>query len=409
MKMAGPRVAYILLWFPERSQTFILDEVNTLARLGLDLSVYTLYGPSPRPVTGMAPVAAPVHRLGLSSLKGILQENFLLTKNWGASARPFLRRVLVRKWRSPETGAEALWAALAGVHLARRFLADGMDHIHAPWANGPATGAWVASQLSGIPFSFCAHAHDLYPPDGALADKLKAAAFVRAVSAENVDFLAALVPAAAAKIVKIYYGAPLTGASRKPRPFQHPCRLLALGRLVPKKGFGILLESCRLLAQQGVDFHLTLAGDGPELKTLQEMIRRFGLESRVSLPGFVPHNQVPRLLQEADLFLMPSVILPHGDRDGLPNVILEAMGHGVPVIATPVNGIPEAIYPGETGWLVPPGDPVALARAVREALAHPEEAQRRALKGRELVGREFDSRKNYGRLKVCLEGAVRQV
>jgi glycosyltransferase involved in cell wall biosynthesis len=242
-----------------------------------------------------------------------------------------------------------------------------------------------------------------------LEDKLRAAAFVRAVSGENVDFLASLVPAAGAKIVKIYYGAPLTAAPRTPRPFQHPCRLLALGRLVPKKGFGVLLEACRLLAEQGVDFHLTLAGDGPEGKTLQEMIRRFGLERRVTLPGFVPHNQVPGLLAEADLFLMPSVILPHGDRDGLPNVILEAMGHAVPVIATPVNGIPEAIYPGETGWLVPPGDAVSLAGAVREALAHPEEAQRRALKGRDLVGREFASRKNYGRLKACLEGASRRL
>jgi len=405
--MAGPRVAYILLWFPERSQTFILDEVNTLARLGLDLAVYTLYGPSPRPLTGLAPVAVPVHRLGLASLKGIFTENLRLTKDWGAPVRRFLLKVLVRQWRSLETAGEALWATLAGVHLARRFLAQGIDHIHAPWADGPATAAWVASQLSGIPFSFCAHAHDLYPPDGALKDKLTAAALVRAVSGENQAFLAALAPQAAAKIVKIYYGAPLTAAPKPPRPFHHPCRLLALGRLEPKKGFAVLLESCRLLQAQGVDFHLTLAGDGPEMKTLQEMINQWGLGRRVTLPGFVPHNQVPRLLEESDLFLMPSVILPHGDRDGLPNVILEALGHGVPVIATPVNGIPEAVYPGDTGWLVPPGDPISLAQAIREALADPGEAQRRGLQGRELVGREFNSLKNYGRLKACLEGAIR--
>lgn len=402
--MSGPRVAYILLWFPEPTQTFILDEVNTLVQLGLDLEVFTLYGPLPhRRVAGMAPVMAPVRPLGLPALGKIMQEVINLKGNWGSQAGPFLAQALARRWRSLETAGEALWAGLAGVHLARHFLAAGIDHIHAPWANGPATAAWVASHLSGIPFSFCGRAHDLYPEDGALKEKLAAAVLVRTNNQANERYLAGIAPAQAHKLLTIYNGVPLRPAPALDPPAPPPFRLLALGRMVFKKGFRILLESCRQLADKGVDFHLTLAGDGPQRRQLKALARKSGLGEQVSLPGFVPHRQVPTLFQQAHLFIMPSVITPSGDRDGIPNVILEALLHEVPVVATAVSGLPEVIRPGETGWLVPPGDPRALAQAVMEALTDPVEARRRARAGRELVAREFNSQKNYGQLKACFE------
>jgi len=403
--MPGPRVAYILLWFPEASQTFILDEVNTLAQLGLDLQVYTLYGERPASrVAGMSRVLAPVHRLGISRLGLLLRDAVWLGRNGETRAASFLARVLRRRWRSLETAGEALWATLAGIHLARRFLADGIHHIHAPWADGPATAAWVAGHLSGLPFSFCAHAHDIYPPDGALAEKIVAAAFVRTVSRVNQDYLAAISPRSAGKVVRISYGAPLAGESRPPRPQKPPHRLLALGRFVPKKGFPVLLQAMGILAGRKLDIHLTLAGDGPERPHLLALTRELGLTGRVAFPGFVPHRQVPELLRDADLFVLPCRIARGGDRDGIPNVILEALAHEVPVVGTDVSGLAEAIRPGETGWLVPPEDPAALARAIEEALRDPQEAQRRARAGRELVRREFDSRKNYGHLLACFRG-----
>jgi glycosyltransferase involved in cell wall biosynthesis len=261
--------------------------------------------------------------------------------------------------------------------------------------------------LSGIPFSFCAHAHDLYPPDGALREKLAAAAFVRTISEANRQFMTAQAQELSDKIVKIPYGAPLAPAPHPDRAPGPPYRLLALGRLVEKKGFPVLLAACRVLAAQGVDFHLTLAGDGPQRRLLDGMMHEWGLTGRVALPGFVPHNQVPSLFAQADLFVMPCIIDSKGDRDGLPNVILEALAHAVPVVATPVNGIPEAVRNGETGWLAPPGDPQALANAIREALANPGETARRARAGQELVSREFDSRRNYGRLMNYFEGHSR--
>jgi colanic acid/amylovoran biosynthesis glycosyltransferase len=405
--MPGPRVAYLLLWFPEPSQTFVLDEVNTLVRLGLDVKVYTLYGPRPASRTrGMAEVLAPVRQLGTASLPVLVRDLLRLGRTWGPGAAGFLRRVAGRRWRSLETGGEALWATLAGVHLAGVLTADGIGHVHAPWANGPATAAWVASSLSGIPFSFSGRAHDLYPPDGALAEKMAAAQFVRTNTLSNQRYLADLYPHLAGKVVNIYNGVSLAPPAGPRAWAPPPFRLLALGRMMPKKGFTVLIEACRHLTARGLDFRLTLAGDGPEQAKIRELIAGQGLADRVSLPGAVPHREVARLMAENHLLVMPSLIAPSGDRDGIPNVILEALLCEVPVVASAVSGIPEVIKDGDTGWLTPPGDPEALARTLAAALADAGEARRRAERGRALVAREFDSRRNYARLKTLFEGAA---
>ena len=406
-KISGPAVAYILLWFPEPSQTFVLEEVNTLVRLGLEVRVYTLYGPRPAAVTaGMAEVLAPVTHLGLAATGKLLNDLTHLGRDRGPGAVKFLRQVLLRRWRSLETAGEALWATVAGVHLAKEFQAAGIGHLHAPWADGPATAAWVASHLSGIPFSFSARARDLHPPDGALLEKLAAASLVRTNTRSNERYLAGLAPREAAKIVNIYNGVSLPPRPAPERPRRPPFRLLALGRLVPKKGYPVLLASCRLLAREGFGFHLTLAGDGPERRKLQHLIEAYGLQEQVTLAGFVPHREVPRLYQEADLFIMPSLITPSGDRDGIPNVVLEAMLHEVPVVATDISGLPEVIRPGETGWLAKPSNPESLASAIQEACSNPAEARRRALAGRDLMAREFDSVRNYSRLKALFEKLI---
>jgi colanic acid/amylovoran biosynthesis glycosyltransferase len=400
------RIAYILLWFPEPSQTFVLNEVNTLVRLGLDLRVYTLYGPRPAErLAGMERAAAGVRHLGLASLGALLPDLFA----WGhPGAGAFLRRVLLRRWRSQVTAGEALWAALAGVHLAHCFRGDAITHIHAPWADGPATAAWVASHLSGIPFSFSARAYDLHPPDGALLEKMAAAAFVRTNTRSNLRYLAHLAPDAASKLVNIYNGVALGPRAAPAPPPGSPFRLLALGRLVAKKGFPVLLAACRRLVEQKVDFRLTLAGAGPQRRPLAALVEKYRLGDRVTMPGFIPHREVPGLLAQADLLVMPSVIAPSGDRDGIPNVVLEALAHELPVVASAVSGLPEVILAGETGWLVPPEDPEALAAAILAALNDPSEARRRARAGRDLMAREFDSMQNGARLKAWLENRWKQ-
>jgi colanic acid/amylovoran biosynthesis glycosyltransferase len=403
---AGPRVAYIQVWLTEPSQTFVLNEVNTLARLGLDLKVFTLYGPRPAArVAGMAPVAVPVQRLGLTAAGRLLQELARLRTHWGAGAGKFVAGVIARRWRSLETAGEALWAVLAGVYLARVLVSEGITHIHAPWADGPATAAWVASRLAGIPFSFSARAGDIYPADGALAEKLQAAAFVRINNRANYSYLAGVAPGAAGKIHLIYNGVAIKDAPLAPVPMTPPLQIMALGRFVRTKGFDVLLRAAQILASRGVEFHLTLAGWGPRGVLWKSLAVRLGLSSRVSFPGFIPYNQVSRLLAQADILVMPCVVHTSSDRDGIPNVIMEALVHRLPVVASNVAGISEVVRDGETGLLVPQKDPAALAAAIERLVADRQAALALAARGRDLVLRNFDSRENHLKLLALFHNA----
>jgi colanic acid/amylovoran biosynthesis glycosyltransferase len=394
--MAGPRVAYILLWFPEPTQTFVLNEVNTLYKLGLDLKVYTLYGPRPPGrVAGMAPVAAPVRRLGIAALGVIAQELAHLRKNWGPTGKRCLAHVLARPWRSLETAGEAFWSALAGVHLARLFVADGITHIHAPWADGPATAAWVASQLTGIPFSFSARAGDIYPPDGALAEKIRDAAFVRTNNRANLSYLAGLAGGEISKFHLVYNGVSLKEGRVAPASMAPPIRILAMGRFVRTKGYDVLLHAAKMLEAMGLDFQLTLAGSGPRGLQLKYLAWKLGLRPRVSFPGFMPYDRVPDLFSAADVFVMPCVVHASSDRDGIPNVIMEALLHRLPVVASDVSGIGEVIRDRETGLLVPQKDAAALAAAINTMAADRPAAIEMAEKGRDLVFRQFDSDANH--------------
>lgn len=397
--MAGSRVAYILLWFPEPSQTFVLNEVNTLYKLGLDLKVYTLYGPRPPGrVSGMASVVAPVHRMGVAASGGLVKELALLRKRWGPDAHRFLAQVLVRPWRSLETAGEAFWAALAGVHLARLFVDEGITHIHAPWADGPATAAWVASHLTGIPFSFSGRAGDIYPPDGSLAEKIREAAFVRTNNRTNVSHLVSLADGEISKFHLIYNGVSLKDCQDAPVRMVPPLRILALGRFARTKGYDVLLRAAKMLAATGLEFHLTLAGEGPRGLQLKYLAWSLGLWPRVSFPGFIPYDRVSDLFASADVFVMPSVVHSSSDRDGIPNVIMEALLHRLPVVASDVSGIGEVIRDRKTGLLVPQKNVAALASAIKTMVGDRKAAIEMAERGRNLVVRQFDSEANYRKL-----------
>jgi glycosyltransferase involved in cell wall biosynthesis len=286
----------------------------------------------------------------------------------------------------------------------------GIQHIHAPWANGPATAAWVASRLSGIPFSFAAHAADIYPPDGALAEKIAAASFVRTENQANVEHLRRHAATAEGrdKVRLVYSGHPVRRAAAAEVSMEPPYRLLAVGRFVRKKGFDVLLKACSILEKQGIEFRLTLAGSGPQARSLQSLATELHLGDRVEFPGFVLYDRVPEMLSRADVFLMPSIIDPAGDRDGLPNVIVEALLQRVPVVATDVCGISEVIHDGVTGVLVPQGAPDALAGAVVELVVDRSRALRMAEAGRKLVLDRFDAAQCFAAVLDLIVGAVKR-
>lgn len=395
--MSLPKTAYLLLWYPLPSETFIFREVENARAAGMPFRVYALYGEVGRNLTPEMRRASPsVVRLGARAIPVILAD-----MAWWALRKPvetarILGNIPWRRWSCLEVAGENVWAMCAGFSLARRFAADGIEHIHAGWANGPATAAWVASRLSGIPFSFSARAGDIYPPDGALAEKMRAAVAIHTNNKANIASLADTAPEAAGKIRQIYNSLTLTGRSESPVHMEPPYRLLAVGRFCRTKGFDVLIDACAILTRRGFPYQLTLVGAGLPWPTarIRRRVRIHGLRARVFLPGFVSHDRMSELYAASDIFVMPSVVHPSGDRDGIPNVIMEALAHRLPVVATDVCGIPEVIEDGVTGRLVRQRDPEALADAIMALAADRDQALAQAAAGRDRVAALFDPAAN---------------
>jgi len=395
-RLGTQRVAYILLWFPKPSETFIFREVVDLWKMGLDVQVYTLYGEIKTKLSPeMVEASKKVRRLGIPFLRRLPGDLAYWRKRNPSLTNELFKTIPVRRWKSIEFGGENIFGFLAGFTLARLFEEQEIGHIHAPWAMGPATAAWVASRLIQVPFSFTGRAGDIYPQDGALGEKIQAARFVISENKTNVAYMAQYAPGCEHKIHPIYNGVPLETHSIAPVKMQPPYSILALGRFARIKAFDDLLRAAKILKDRSVPFHLNLVGDGPRKYQLLYLTRRLGLVDVVSYPGFVPYHKVSELFLAADMFVMSSAVHSTGDRDGLPTVILEALAHRVPVVSTDVCGIPEVIKNGVTGYLVAQKNPAELARAMEDMLQDRDRAIQMAEAGRELVLREFAPEKTH--------------
>lgn len=385
-------LAYILAEFPSLSETFIRREMNDLVERGLPLRIYALRAGNypfpaadtlaervcyrPRPGSGARRTALRRYR---PQLAGLLRE--MICESGGQPRR--LRERLV-----------ALDAALA---FAPALAAGETRHLHAHFAGVPADLARYAARLLGITFSFSAHARDIYvvgrQDRAGLSANLREAAFAVTCTEYNRQYLLReFAEVSSEKVQRIYHGLPLEQFSERPPRADGPFHFLSVARLQPKKGLHVLLDACALLKEQGEAFTLTLVGDGPERERLAARARERGILDQVTFCGALPQAEVLPLYARADLFVLPCLIAPDGDRDGLPNVILEALASGLPVVSTPVSAIPEVIADGETGLLAPPGDAAALAAALSRLIADPALCRRLGMSGRDRVRRDFDLR-----------------
>ena len=259
--MTIPKIAFILLWFPKPSETFIFREIADLWNMRIPIKVFTLYGRLKKGLSReMADFSNHPERLGLSSLPGIGNAVIYFFRHHPMLTRNVLRRALLLPWRGAEKTGENFWAILCAFRLARRFQQENICHIHAPWASGPATAAWIAHGLTGIPFSFSARAWDIRPPDGALQAKARDAGFIRCESKYNIDYMARFLGGDSGKISAIYNPITLKDVQKSPVRMKPPVALLAVGRLVEKKGYPHLLRACRILKQSGMQFHLKNRG-----------------------------------------------------------------------------------------------------------------------------------------------------
>lgn len=394
------RIAYVLLWFPLSSETFIFKEVGQLQKKGLSISIYTMYEKALKGCSReMLEYGGPVCRMGSKALCSILWSFFKKVWRRPRFTSSLMRECLLRKMRNLESQAENTWCFFAGFLLADLCKKQSVSHLHAPWANGPATAAWVASRLTGIPFTFTGRAGDIYPPDGLLTEKSRDAVFIRTNNASNLKWLARFCDSQD-KLKLVYNGLTFSDkplpASRKPSP---PYRIISIGRFARTKGFPYLLTALARLRRENFDCRLVLVGNGAWRGKLERLRKRLDLMDRVEMPGFIPNDRLALLMAESDVLVVPSVIHANGDRDGIPNVIMEACSLALPVIATDVCGISEVIRNNETGYLVPQRSASALAKTIRVCLENYEHAKKMAMNAKMEVASMFDSEKNASILK----------
>lgn len=394
-------LAYVLLWFPLSSETFIFREIVQLMALGLPIHVYTMYGKALKGCSQeMRDFPGPVRRMGATAFFRIWAAFFRALRREPGKVWRLLREGCFRRMRNLESLGENLWCFMAGFLLAEQCRADGISLIHSSWANGPATAAWVASRLTGIPFAFTGRAGDIYPQDGLLREKAREALFIRTNNQANVGWLQSFCPPRQQDKVRLVYNSlTFTERTECALPMRPPYRLLAVGRFARTKGFPELLTAMARLRREQVPVRLTLVGDGGWHRKLTALRRRLRLTDCVDMPGFLPHDRLRESMQNHDMLVVPSVVYSNGDRDGIPNVIMEALSHRMPVVATDVCGISEVIRDGETGLLVPQRDPRALALAVRRMLEDRERALGMAEAGRALVEQMFDRDTNITALR----------
>jgi glycosyltransferase involved in cell wall biosynthesis len=299
----------------------------------------------------------------------------------------------------------------AAVHRARLAGAP-IDHLHAHFAHDPALVALLTARLTGVPYSITAHARDLYQlPVPSLRARARGAVAVVTCCAANVDYLRSVLPARLhPRLRLIHHGVELDRFVPVPRGEDRaPVEIVSVGRLVEKKGFADLLQACRRLKQVPVaeraPFRLRVYGDGPLRAELTALRDRLELRPEVEFAGERDRDDVLRAFQSADVFALTPYVPADGDRDGVPNVIVEAMACGLPVVTTDAGGIAEVVRHGVTGLVAAPRDVAAIARHLAALVT--DAPRRRALgdAGRRTVEERFDVRSAAQELSLLFAGA----
>lgn len=382
--MLPERVGYVLKRYPRLSETFIVSEVLAAEAAGADVAIAALrQAGDSRFHADVAAVRAPV--TWIPELHGSA------VRLWDALGVAH-GRLSGLAASLPELLALPPVAAAQALHVALWAVDADVTHLHAHFATSAAITARLAGRLAGLPYSFTAHAKDIFHErvdPAVLRRTLADAHHVVTVSDHNVRWLRRRYGAAAARVHRVYNGLDpqtLTWTD----PSGRAPGVLFVGRLVEKKGVADLVDAIALLRDRGRAVPLTIAGTGPLADDIAAQLRGLGLHDLVAMTGPLPQHEVAALLGRAAVFAAPCVQAADGDRDGLPTVLLEAMAFGAPCVSTPVTGIPEAIEHDRTGLLVPERDAFALADAIEALLDDPGLRSRLAVAARRRVEERFD-------------------
>ncbi len=387
-----PRVAYVAKSYPRFSETFIVREILARETAGEEIvGIASLRPPRDGNFHALiSQVRAPV--------TWIPETGRSLERAWTALA-DVRARLRARGRDVPDEALRALVdeesdVAMQGMLLAQWALDRQADHLHSHFASVSGRTTRLAHLITGLPWTATAHAKDIFHEENdpaRLRGVLETASTVVAVSDMTAAHIRAVAPRA--RVERIYNGLelslPWSAPSARPNG-DTPRRVLSVGRMVAKKGLPDLVAAVAALRAQGRNVELLLAGDGPVRPALEQQVQALGMTEEIRFLGPLPQHEVMDLLRTGDVFAAPCVVAGDGDRDGLPTVLLEAMAVGVPVVSTPVAGIPEAVQDGVTGLLVGEHDVPALAAAVARVLDDRELAQRLSRAGRARIEDRFD-------------------
>jgi len=395
------RIGYVVKRFPRYSETFVVTEVLAHEASGCEVEIFSLRPPNDTHFQDLlSRVRAPVHYVPETT-----RADGFWTALKEVGKLPGAQSALLDA--DGEPAEDVYQAMLLALEVRRRNL----DHLHAHFATVAVTVARLAARLAGVPYTFTAHAKDIFhesvQPDD-LRRKLEDAAAVVTVSDFNLEYLRRTYGPSARRVRRLYNGLDLERFLFR-QPLDRPARVVAVGRLVEKKGFPVLLDAAAALAARGVTFSVDLIGAGPLEQPLLQRIHQLGLGERVRLLGPRPQAEIVRAVAAAAAFAAPFVVCSDGDREGLPTTLLEAMALGTPCVSTAVTGIPEVLRDGQTGLIVPENDPQALADALQRLLEDGSLRMELACEARRLIEREFDARVNSARLRrliAAVHGSV---
>jgi len=394
----SPVLGMILKGYPRISETFISNEILLLENLGFSIHLFSMRHPREAFChESVKMINAPVHYLPeslLMPLPKLLYYNLMLATNrplvYAKALRLAIKRFL--RTRKVATIKHLLQAGYLVQHL---FPGSNIKHLHAHFAHSPTSVTMFASLLTGLPFSFTAHAKDIYTSNQRqLREKIEHARFVVTCTDYNREHLMRLSHRRITPVHRIYHGINInlfshnTINSNPSAPYQ----LLTVARITPKKGLPTVYRALRHLCDRGIPFRHTLIGDGDDREKILSLVKELGLNHVTRWLGTQPHHVVLEHYRSADLFVLGCEVAPNGDRDGIPNVFLESMAMGVPVVATNISAIPEVLKEEKTGLLVPPGQPKKMAIAMDRLLTEIGLRKRIISEARRRMIKEFDNK-----------------
>jgi glycosyltransferase involved in cell wall biosynthesis/peptidoglycan/xylan/chitin deacetylase (PgdA/CDA1 family) len=416
-------VAYVMSRFPKLTETFVLYEIAALEAMGVPVEVFPLLRERQAVAHPEAEsLARRAHFHPFVSLPVIAAHLHFIRESPSRYSGTLLE-VLRRTWGSRNFFVGALGTFPKAVRFALEMKRLGVRHVHAHFANHPTVAAFIVHRLTGIPYSFTAHGHDLHVERRMLDAKVGASAFTVTVSAYNRELIERECgDAALGKVHVVHCGVdpevfsgglaldrapaivPAEGSSGVPR---RPFTIACVASFEEVKGHAHLVEACGLLRDRGVDVRCHLVGDGPLREEVEAAAARAGVRDRIVFHGALPRRQVARLLSLADAAVLASRPTREGKREGIPVALMEAMAVGLPVVASRLSGIPELVDDGRCGLLVPPADAEALAGALERLAASPELRRTLGRAARERVLDDFDLRKNARKLlDLVMENAA---